>query len=139
MLLASTAVDAQLGGLIKKKAGEVLTKKPEAPPAPAAGSGAGSDARDDDGPRHASSFANGRAGQERGDTSCGEEGRGVAARRERVAGASVGHRRCFVATTNHEPTAIGIICRPSLPPPRPRLTPSATRRRSRSSKRSERR
>ena len=35
MLLASTAVDAQLRGLIKKKASEVLTKKPEAPPAPA--------------------------------------------------------------------------------------------------------
>jgi hypothetical protein len=34
MLLASTAVEAQLGGLIKKKAGEVLTKKPEAPPTP---------------------------------------------------------------------------------------------------------
>ena len=36
MLAASTAVDAQLGGLLKKKAGEVLNKKPEpAKPAPA--------------------------------------------------------------------------------------------------------
>jgi hypothetical protein len=35
LLMASTAVDAQLRGLIKKKAAEVLTKKPEAPPAPA--------------------------------------------------------------------------------------------------------
>ena len=36
MLAASTAVEAQLGGLLKKKAGEVLNKKPEpAKPAPA--------------------------------------------------------------------------------------------------------
>ena len=35
MLVASTSVEAQLGGLLKKKAGEVLTKKPEAAkPAP---------------------------------------------------------------------------------------------------------
>ena len=35
LLTTSTALDAQLGGLLKKKAGEVLTKKPEAPPTPA--------------------------------------------------------------------------------------------------------
>jgi hypothetical protein len=35
LLTASTAVDAQLRGLIKKKAAEVLTKNPETPPAPA--------------------------------------------------------------------------------------------------------
>ena len=35
MLVASSSVEAQLGGLLKKKAGEVLTKKPEAAkPAP---------------------------------------------------------------------------------------------------------
>ena len=40
-MAASTAVDAQVGGLLRKKAGEVLGKKPEpakpAPPAPAPG------------------------------------------------------------------------------------------------------
>ena len=38
-MAASTAADAQVGGLLRKKAGEVLGKKPEpakpAPPAPA--------------------------------------------------------------------------------------------------------
>ena len=41
VLTASTALDAQVGGLLRKKAGEVLGKKPEpakpAPPAPAPG------------------------------------------------------------------------------------------------------
>src|SRR6187402_3488548 len=40
LLTASTSLDAQVGGLLRKKAGEVLGKKPEpakpAPPAPAA-------------------------------------------------------------------------------------------------------
>ena len=35
LLTTSTVLDAQIGGLLKKKAGEVLTKKPDPPPATA--------------------------------------------------------------------------------------------------------
>ena len=92
MLLASTAVEAQLGGLIKKKAGEVLTKKPEAPPAPAPAPV--SNGRDDTGPRHASSLANSGActggnRQPRRGPGRAEEG-GLGSRDQRVAIASGG-------------------------------------------------
>ena len=125
------ALDAQVGGLLRKKAGEVLGKKPEpakpatAPaPAPATETAPATPA-----PAPADTGARtGRVRQPRGGTGCAEEGSGIAARPQRVAAASSRPIRCFASASTRGQTAIGISCRTSRRPrrrPPTRLSDSA--------------